>query len=206
MNMNTKQYDKLRAAFEASQPQLPPDFTDHVMREIDAQPATNKRWRWMAAAASLLIIIGISVSLWTTSSTEKPMLAETTQKETVIPTSVNKQEQEPDTPEKAVEEENKPKSAPATTELKPLRKLPTAIAHEPKTKEQSPAAERLNDYITLLEAEMDALDDSVRAAHLEKLIAADFRLQQLVNRIVKGDMKQVMNELKKDSTANYINF
>ena len=69
--------------------------------------------------------------------------------------------------------------------------------------------DRLNYYISQLEAEMEALDDSVRNAHLEKLIAADFRLQQLVNRIVKGDEQQTMNEMnemKKDSTANYINF
>ena len=66
--------------------------------------------------------------------------------------------------------------------------------------------DKLNYYISQLESEMDALDDSVRAAHLEKLIAADARLQQLVYRIVKGDVEQALNEQKKDSTANYINF
>ena len=66
--------------------------------------------------------------------------------------------------------------------------------------------DRLNYYISLLEAEMEAVDDSVREVHLEKLIAADFRLQQLVNRIVKGEVEQALNEMKKDSTANYINF
>ena len=45
-----------------------------------------------------------------------------------------------------------------------------------------------------------------RKAHLEKLITADLRLQQLVNRIVKGEEQQALNEIKKDSTANYINF
>ena len=68
------------------------------------------------------------------------------------------------------------------------------------------AADQLNEYIARLEAEMEAVDDSVRAAHLEKLIAADFRLQQLVNRIVKDEAEQAKNELQKDSTANYINF
>ena len=66
--------------------------------------------------------------------------------------------------------------------------------------------DKLNYYISLLEAEMEAVDDSVRAAQLEKIIAADFRLQQLVNRIVKGEEERAMNELQKDSTANYINF
>ena len=53
---------------------------------------------------------------------------------------------------------------------------------------------------------MEALDDSVSTAHLEKLISADARLQQLVNRIVGKQTEQVMNELRKDSTANYITF
>ena len=53
---------------------------------------------------------------------------------------------------------------------------------------------------------MEAVDDSVRSAHLEKLIAADMRLQQLVNRIVKDETEQAMRELQKDSTANYITF
>ena len=38
------------------------------------------------------------------------------------------------------------------------------------------------------------------------VVAADFRLQQLVNRIVKGEEQQALNEMEKDSTANYINF
>ena len=53
---------------------------------------------------------------------------------------------------------------------------------------------------------MKNLDDSVREAHLEKLIAADEHLQQLVYSIVNDKAEQTINELRKDSTANYINF
>ena len=60
--------------------------------------------------------------------------------------------------------------------------------------------------IARLEAEMENIDDSVSAAHLEKLIAADVRLQQLVYRIIGKQTEQALNELQKDSTANYINF
>lgn len=67
-------------------------------------------------------------------------------------------------------------------------------------------AENLEYYIARLEAEMDALDDSVNAAHLEQLIAADVRLQQLVSRIVGKQAQQALNEILNDSTANYINF
>ena len=68
------------------------------------------------------------------------------------------------------------------------------------------ATESIAFYIARLEAEMDALDDSVNVAHIEELIAADARLQQLVNRIVLGKVGQAWNETQKDSTANYINF
>ena len=68
------------------------------------------------------------------------------------------------------------------------------------------AAEDLADCIARLEAEMENIDDSVSAAHLEKLIAADARLQQMVYRIVGKQSEQALNEMEQDSTANYINF
>ena len=80
----------------------------------------------------------------------------------------------------------------------------TSLA-KPQTDTAS-AAENLAYYIARLEAEMENLDDSVSSARVEQLIAADVRLQQLVNRIVKGQVEQAMQELKKDSTAQYINF
>ena len=101
------------------------------------------------------------------------------------------------------------------TSEKPVVVQDTPTKHEAAIKNPSAynaksapvvAANQLNEYIARLEAEMEAVDDSVRAAHLEKLIAADFRLQQLVNRIVKDEAEQAKNELQKDSTANYINF
>lgn len=68
------------------------------------------------------------------------------------------------------------------------------------------AAEELADCIARLEAEMESIDDSVSAAHLEQLIAADARLQQMVYRIVGKQTEQALNEIERDSTANYINF
>ena len=66
--------------------------------------------------------------------------------------------------------------------------------------------ENLANCIARLEAEMEKLDDSVSSAQVERLIAADARLQQMVNRIVGKQVEQALNELKNDSTANYINF
>lgn len=61
-------------------------------------------------------------------------------------------------------------------------------------------------YLAHLEAEMDALDDSVSSSQLEKLISADVRLHQLVNRIVNGEVEQALNAAKPDSTRDYLNF
>ena len=40
------------------------DFCDSVMRQIEVRPASRRRWHWVAAAACLLIIIGIGAMMW----------------------------------------------------------------------------------------------------------------------------------------------
>ena len=75
------------------------------------------------------------------------------------------------------------------------------------TKQPTPqTTESLADCIARLEAEMENLDDSVSSAQVEKLIAADARLQQMVNRIVGKQVEQAINEIQNDSTANYLSF
>lgn len=71
--MEDKRYDRLRASFEAKQPQMPADFTEQVMKRIEARPA-NSYWRWVAAAACLLIIIGTGIALWPTGDADEPEL------------------------------------------------------------------------------------------------------------------------------------
>ncbi len=72
--MEDKRYDKLRASFEAKQPQLPADFTERVMERIEARPAKSYYWRWAAAVACLLIIIGTGIALWPTGDGDEPEL------------------------------------------------------------------------------------------------------------------------------------
>ena len=52
--MEDKKYSKLKASFEATQPQIPADFTDRVMKRIE-QPvhANNHRRLWLYAASSI---------------------------------------------------------------------------------------------------------------------------------------------------------
>ena len=75
-----------------------------------------------------------------------------------------------------------------------------------KTADSAASGENLANCIARLEAEMEKLDDSVSSAQVERLIAADARLQQMVNRIVGKQVEQALNELKNDSTANYVSF
>lgn len=72
--MEDKRYDKLRASFEAKQPQMPADFTERVMERIEARPAKSYYWRWVAAVACLLIIIGTGIVLWPTGDADEPEL------------------------------------------------------------------------------------------------------------------------------------
>lgn len=71
--MEDKRYDKLRASFEAKQPQLPADFTERVMERIETRPAKSY-WRWVAAVACLFIIIGTGIALWPTGDADEPEL------------------------------------------------------------------------------------------------------------------------------------
>ena len=52
--MENKKYSKLKASFEATQPQIPDGFTDRVMKRIE-QPvhANNHRRLWLYAASSI---------------------------------------------------------------------------------------------------------------------------------------------------------
>ena len=72
--METKRYDKLRASFEATQPQVPADFTERVMKRIEARPAKNNHWQWVAAVACLFIIIGVGIAIWPTGDAGEPKL------------------------------------------------------------------------------------------------------------------------------------
>ena len=51
--MEDKKYSKLKAAFEATQPQVPADFTERVMKRIEEQPSVfqSKRRRVCRADA-----------------------------------------------------------------------------------------------------------------------------------------------------------
>ena len=184
----------------ASEMKMPDDMEQRVMKRIKSK---SSRWLYAASisaiAAGLLLLIGFSLFMKDgKSEKEEPIVAQhKEQRDSVV---------------KVEEKDPMPMIAreiPVLTQNKNAHQAVTIVrqpVNENETISVAIADDRLNYYISQLEAEMEAVDDSVRAAHLEKLIAADFRLQQLVNRIVREEGQQAMNEMEKDSTANYINF
>ena len=190
----------------ASEMKMPDDMEQRVMKRIKSK-SKSKSTRWLyavsisAIAAGILILIGFSLFMKDgVSEKQKSVMAQHKEQQD---STVTAEKQEP-MPMMAQEQ-------PVVAQNRNIQQTVKAVEQPAKIKEKetvSAAADddKFNYYISLLEAEMEAVDDSVRAARLEKIIAADFRLQQLVNRIVKGEEERAMNEFKKDSTANYINF
>ena len=185
----------------ASKMKMPDDMEQRVMKRIQSKSKSSRRLyaaSISAIAAGLLLLIGFSLFMEEgKSEEEEPIVAQ--------------HKEQLDSMVKI--EDNKPmpmiaQETPALAHKDAHQAVKTA--QQPVTANETISVatddDRLNYYISQLEAEMEAVDDSVREAHLEKLIAADYRLQQLVNRIMKGEEQQVLNKMKKDSTANYINF
>lgn len=59
-----------------TKPEVPADFMDSVMQQIEEKPAVGRCWRWIAAAASLLLLIGIGAALLTDKVQQFPSLVE----------------------------------------------------------------------------------------------------------------------------------
>ena len=200
-NKDTDLREALRRKY-ADTPQMPAEMSERLMKRLETTREAPKRRYWpyitaaMAIAASILLLIVLHPGQGSTE--QPPVVAKKTavSVDSVIP------KHEASSPTKIIEQTVVAQAIPD--------KLQTgkAIAREPQKPkaDSASAAENLADCIARLEAEMENIDDSVRDARLEKLIAADARLQQMVNRIVGKQVEQAMNELQKDSTANYINF
>ena len=150
------------------------------------------RWLMVGIAASLALLVVFHLGRITA---EQPTLA--AENSVVVKDSVQPK-QEVITPTERTEEVLIVQTTPAKSRSKTEPMAPKASS--------ASSAEELANCIARLEAEMENLDDSVNSKHVEKLIAADARLQQMVNRIVGKQVEQAINEIKKDTTTNYISF
>jgi len=184
--------------------EVPEDFTERLMQRIGQQGAKPRHRRvWLyaglgAVAATFLLFVVLHYNY---SNVEHLQRADTG----LVPTVAQQladhvaQEAQPRSDE-MIKSQQKTRKASSDA-----RSSQTAKSAEQMQADTMPA-ENIEYYIARLEAEMDALDDSVNAAHMQQLIAADARLQQLVSRIVGKQAQQALNEILNDSTANYIHF
>ena len=202
--MKTHKDTDLREALRrkyANTPQIPADFSERLMKRMEESVSTKKprhRHVWLYAtigtiAASILLLLTIPY-INKVETKEQPVVTQRHVKQNIT----MKSEKQLQPQETSI----------VVSNVQPKHSNIVRKRHDSAKEEDtlSSSSERLQYYIAKLEAEMKNLDDSVKEAHLEKLIAADEHLQQLVYSIVNDKAEQTINELQKDSTANYINF
>ena len=202
--MKTHKDTDLREALRrkyANTPQIPVDFSERLMKRMEESVSTKKprhRHVWLYAtigtiAASFLLLLTL------------PYINKVETKEQPV---VTQRHVKQDITMKSEKQLQPQETSIVVSNVQPKHSNIVRKRHDSAKEEDtlSSSSERLQYYIAKLEAEMKNLDDSVREAHLEKLIAADEHLQQLVYSIVNDKAEQTINELRKDSTANYINF
>ena len=202
--MKTHKDTDLREALRrkyANTPQIPADFSERLMKRMEESVSAKKprhRHVWLYAtigtiAASFLLLLTIPY-INKVETKERPVVTQRHVKQDIT----MKSEKQLQPQETSI----------VVSNVQPKHSNIDRKRHDSAKEEDtlSSSSERLQYYIAKLEAEMKNLDDSVREAHLEKLIAADEHLQQLVYSIVNDKAEQTINELRKDSTANYINF
>ena len=202
--MKTHKDTDLREALRrkyANTPQIPADFSERLMKRMEESVSTKKprhRHVWLYAtigtiAASILLLLTLPY-INKVKTKEQPVVTQRHVKQDI--TMESEKQLQPQ--EKSI----------VVSNVQPKHSNIVRKRHDSAKEEDtlSSSSERLQYYIAKLEAEMKNLDDSVKEAHLEKLIAADEHLQQLVYSIVNDKAEQTINELQKDSTANYINF
>ena len=190
----------------ADTPPMPADLSERLMKlgDCNSHEATerprHRYWPYITAAIAVAasILLLIVLHLGKGQPEQRPVMAE---KVTAPTDSIRPMQHQPATTD-ATEHPVVAQAAPA----KPRARKAMVDQPQKPNADSASAAEELADCIARLEAEMENIDDSVSAAHLEQLIAADARLQQMVYRIVGKQTEQALNEMEKDSTANYINF
>lgn len=206
-----EQYLAGKAPLRANRLNLPSEEElDAAEAEFDEMVAARKQparhitlWPWAVAAVAASIMFLLVFNFRKETIEVKPVVTEV-----IEPEAIKQRKPQPISP--PIVEEKKEEEIVAEVQSMPQPVSAPRSVRRTVEQEDVPASTSPTDsfdyYLAHLEAEMEALDDSVSTAHLEKLISADARLQQLVNRIVGKQTEQVMNELRKDSTANYITF
>ena len=157
---------------------LSEDFTDRLMRRLEPTPTPSPRegrtktLRWMAAAACLLIIIGVGLKLL---PKEEPA-----RNQTVVVKKTEQKGSEPKTIEKEpIQMAKEEKAVMAKTTM--VNKRSKTSFSESKTSTTVATTDSLDYYIDKIERELAQVDESLYIERMNKVIRADERLQRMVN-------------------------
>lgn len=191
--MEDKKYNKLKAAFESTQPQVSADFTKRVMKRIEEStpnpipregptPALPKGGRtksllyWgrlvgASIAASVVLLLTFHyINNKEVKKVEQPVVVKKTESQRSEPKTIEKE------PVQMVKEE---KAVVAKTTM--VNKRPKASVSESKTSTMVATTDSLDYYIDKIERELAQVDESLYIERMNKVIRADERLQRMVN-------------------------
>ena len=183
--MEDKKYSKLKSVFEATQPQVPDDFTKRVMKRIEEQPSAFQSkppsrvwlypkapyWGGAAIAASVLLLLTFHyIDNKEINKVEQPVVMQKTESQRSEPKTIEKE------PVQMAKEE---KAVVAKTTM--VNKRPKASVSESKTSTTVAATDSLDYYIDKIERELAQVDESLYIERMNKVIRADERLQRMVN-------------------------
>ena len=161
---------------------LPEDFTDRLMERLEKPTPTLPKggrtkslpyWgRLVAAAACLLIIIGVGLKLLPKEEPAKnqPIVVKKTESQRSEPKTIEKE------PIQITKEE---KAVVAKTTM--VNKRSKASVSESKTSTTAATTDSLDYYIDKIERELAQVDESLYIERMNKVIRADERLQRMVN-------------------------
>ena len=191
--MKDKKYNKLKAAFESTQPQVSADFTKRVMKRIEEStpnpiprdeptPALPKGGRtksllyWgrlvgASIAASVVLLLTFHyINNKEVKKVEQPVVVKKTESQRSEPKTIEKE------PIQMAKEE---KAVVAKTTM--VNKRSKASVSESKTSTMVATTDSLDYYIDKIERELAQVDESLYIERMNKVIQADERLQRIVN-------------------------
>ena len=162
--------------------EVPADFCDNVMQEIDGKPACSHRYIYIAALATAACIAVAVLMVWPTDG-----------------------EQKYDGSALAVRRERTHSTTPAHSQ--PDTVVLSSVEHKQvaqvRAKKQAPQqvqiktsdVDSLDYYINKIERELAQMDDSLYIERIHRVMHADERLQRIVN-------NYIVNELHKDAKSS----
>ena len=190
MNHLRQQDKNLRDALrqeEAELPQMPADLNARLMQRMESEQPNQHRtmWRWMAAAACLLLLIGIGYTLLPKEQQDEPLLAQNTVKsQTEAPKAEPEPQAEPqqETISPQMKTEAQPSSQPVRKQRKAVMKLVELI---PTPEAESELTADAGDPANVDEpAEQDPL--AAMAVQVEDIRSRGQRLQQEITALMNN--------------------